>query len=327
MKPYHHLAINTCGQAIRLTVVALALCSLAPNLPAQGTNLDFQATQAAADKGDAKAQFEVARDYSKGIGVNKDRVKAAKYARQAADQGNADAEILLGSFYGRGMGVPRNMTNAIAWYRKAADQGSALAQYAMGNFYATGRGVTRDMDQAIQWYQKACAQHQAEAEDALGKIYLVPTDGYGNKYLNYPEARRLLQLAVADGSVPAMNDLGVLYDNGYGVPANAQEAVKWYQQAADYGDAKAQGNLGQLYFDGRGVPLDLVQAYKWLKLGTRQGNPMASVIFENYNTHQLLTPAQLAQAEELFQDFRVKPVPGQEATGKQAADKQTANHL
>jgi hypothetical protein len=119
-----------------------------------------------------------------------------------------------------------------------------------------------------------------------------------------------------------MNDLGVSYEHGYGVPADPKEAARWYQQAAEYGEPQAEANLGQLYFDGRGVPMDLVQAYKWLKLSTLQGNTFGSVIFGNYQTHQLLKPLQLAEAEQLVQDFRPKPAPNQE---KEAADKQTAS--
>ena len=115
--------------------MGLAIC-----VRAQDTNLDFQATQTVADKGDAQAQYKLAQCYATGKGVRRDFTKAAHYLRLAADQNNSDAELALGAFYGRGRGVPRNLKLAIQWYRKAAEQGNPLAQYAMGNFYATGRG-------------------------------------------------------------------------------------------------------------------------------------------------------------------------------------------
>src|SRR5271170_1336562 len=86
--------------AAMLAGLGLALC-----VQAQDTNFNFQATQAAADKGDAKAQYELARYYAKGMGVPKDDVKAAQYLRQSADQGYADAQVMFGSCYGRGQGV------------------------------------------------------------------------------------------------------------------------------------------------------------------------------------------------------------------------------
>ena len=45
----------------------------------------------------------------------------------------------------------------------------------------------------------------------------------------------------------AQYNLGVMYDNGDGVPQDYKEAVKWYRLAAEQGDASAQYNLGLMY--------------------------------------------------------------------------------
>jgi len=295
-------------KAGRFVASTLLLLQLATSVYAQSTNVDFQAVQAAADKGDAKGQYEVAGYYAKGgSGVQRDYAKAAQYLRQAADQGYAPAQVALGSYYGRGRGVPRNVTTAVSWYRKAADQGNALAQYAMGNFYATGRGVTNDMSEAIKWWQKAAAQKQMDAEAALGQLYLLPQARYGTNYLNYAEADRWLRQAAEQRSVRAMDNLGVAFENGFGMERDFKEAAHWYRAAADQGDALAQANLGQLYFDGRGVPFDLVQAYKWFKLSYSQGNSLGTMGFNNFQTHQLLTPKQVADAEQMVLDYHPQP--------------------
>ena len=39
------------------------------------------------------------------------------------------------------------------------------------------------------------------------------------------------------GAAYAQYNLGVMYDNGMGVPENDAEAVKWYRKAADQGNA------------------------------------------------------------------------------------------
>ena len=49
------------------------------------------------------------------------------------------------------------------------------------------------------------------------------------------------------GYADAQSNLGIMYDNGNGVPENDAEAVKWYRKAADQGNAKAQYNLGVMY--------------------------------------------------------------------------------
>ena len=55
------------------------------------------------------------------------------------------------------------------------------------------------------------------------------------------------------GSAAAQSNLGLMYKNGYGVPQDYKEAVKWYRLAAEQGYAKAQYNLGVMYDNGYGV--------------------------------------------------------------------------
>jgi len=299
------------NQGIRRTASGLLVLGLAVCARGQNTNFDFQAVQAAADVGQARAQLEVAQCYAAGRGVERNYPKAAEYLQKAAQQGDANAEVILGAFYGQGRGVPRSIAMAVHWYQKAADQGNAVGQYAMGNFYALGRGVTNDMNQAIIWWRKAADQNLADAEHALGKLYLYPAAPYGTNYLNYGEGVGLLRLAVAQGNVPAMNDLGVAYESGLGVKLDFKEAAKLYRMGAEKGDALAQANLGQLYFDGRGVPFDLEQAYKWFKLSSLQGEPLGVQGFNNFETFKLLTPKQMADAEQMVIDYKPTVAKGQ----------------
>lgn len=52
------------------------------------------------------------------------------------------------------------------------------------------------------------------------------------------------------GHSSAQLNLGVMYDNGEGVPQDDSEAAKWFRLAADQGDADAQYNLGIMYDNG-----------------------------------------------------------------------------
>ena len=61
-------------------------------------------------------------------------------------------------------------------------------------------------------------------------------------------------LAAEQGNADAQYNLGVMYDNGRGVPQDDKTAVKWYRLAAEQGDASAQSNLGVMYGTGQGVP-------------------------------------------------------------------------
>ncbi|MGC9944148.1 MAG: SEL1-like repeat protein [Verrucomicrobiota bacterium] len=296
---------NSSSRLTRRWVVSLlAFWLLTLCLQAQDTNFNFQATQAAADKGDPTAQYKLACAYYQGgKTVKKDYVLSAKYMRLAADQGYSPAQVTLGSFYGKGLGVRRSLATAISWYRKAANQGNALGEYAMGNFYLKGQGVTNDVDEAIKWWNKAAAQDEPNAQAALGQLYLVPSPTTRTNHINYPEAIRFLHLAVAHNSADAMNNLGVAYENGLGVQRDFGEAARWYRQAAERDNAQAQANLGQLYFDGRGVTNDLVQAYMWFKLSARNGSFLGSQGLGCFQNTTLLTPKQLADAEQMVLDF------------------------
>jgi uncharacterized protein YecT (DUF1311 family) len=68
------------------------------------------------------------------------------------------------------------------------------------------------------------------------------------------------------GHASAQYNLGLMYDNGRGVPEDDKTAVKWYRLAAEQGDAFAQRNLGRMYAYGQGVPQDAMTAAKWYRL-------------------------------------------------------------
>ena len=58
------------------------------------------------------------------------------------------------------------------------------------------------------------------------------------------------------GNADAQYNLGVMYENGHGVPRDDKIAVELYRFAAEQGHAKAQHNLGQMYENGQGATQD-----------------------------------------------------------------------
>ena len=61
---------------------------------------------------------------------------------------------------------------------------------------------------------------------------------------DYAAALAQWQPLAEQGIARAQNNLGVIYENGQGVPRNVVEAMKWYRRAAEQGYAGAQNNLG-----------------------------------------------------------------------------------
>ena len=87
---------------------------------------------------------------------------------------------------------------------------------------------------------------------------------------DFATALHEMQILAEQGDAAAQYNLGIMYDNGQGVPEDDVEAVKWYTLAAKQGYASAQYNLGLMYRYGEGVPQDYAEAVKWYTLAVEQ---------------------------------------------------------
>ena len=105
-------------------------------------------------------------------------------------------------------------------------------------------------------------QGDASAQYYLGVMY---DDGHGLPQ-DYKEAMRWYGKAADKGNAEAQCNLGSMYVKGHGVPQDYNKASMWYEMAAGKGNAKAQFNMGELYASGKGVPQDYVLAYMWFTL-------------------------------------------------------------
>ena len=76
--------------------------------------------------------------------------QASKY-KAAADAGDANAQYQLGICYYDGNGVVKNETMAVVWWQKAAVQGLVQAQFNLGLCYYNGIGIAQDYSKAVEW--------------------------------------------------------------------------------------------------------------------------------------------------------------------------------
>ena len=118
---------------------------------------------------------------------------------------------------------------------------------------------------------------------------------------DYAEARNWYLKAAEQGVANAQYNLGILYDNGQGVPQDYAEARSWYLKAAEQGDASAQTNLGTKYYNGEGGRQDYKVAYAWFDVAAAQGNENAK---QNLGLASAkLDPASLAEARKLSEQY------------------------
>ncbi|VAW68610.1 hypothetical protein MNBD_GAMMA09-2694 [hydrothermal vent metagenome] len=91
----------------------------------------------------------------------------------------------------------------------------------------------------------------------------------------YAGALRLYRQAAGSGYAPAQNNLGEMYERGFGVSADIDKAAQWYLIAARQGEGHAQHSLGNMLIAGRGVKQDITEGINWLKKSARAGHASA----------------------------------------------------
>ena len=228
--------------------------------------------QSAAEKGDAAAQFKLAKKYGMADGAEFNVAEFIKWFRKAANQGFPKAQAALAWAYDNAWGVEQDQSKAVEWYQKAADQGLVDAQLQVGAHYLAGTGVDQDFASAALWLGMAAQQGNAEAEFDLGRMYRTG-DGLPE---DKQEALKWLRKAADQGVAQAQLELGLLFGTAECPEEDApkedcttpdpQEAARWFRLAADQGQAEGQFMLGMAYRTGTGVPHDNIQAYKWISL-------------------------------------------------------------
>lgn len=137
-----------------------------------------------------------------------------------------------------------------------------------GQMFENGWGVDQDVERARRLYEQGARQGHLESVNSLralkNKEYKVEFD-------------RLLPLA-QQGDGEAQNRIGEMYEFGYGVERNSDQAIEWYRKAAEQSVVGAWHNLGRSYNFGTGVAQDYVEAEKWYRKAAEQGY-MESMFF------------------------------------------------
>ena len=220
----------------------------------------------------------------------------------AAEHGDVFAQYELAKRYHEGNGVEKNIHQAFNWYLKAAGHGHVEAQFITATILDKGStGIEPNSEEAYKWYSKAAAQghSQAQAEISSGRWNnLVPkiridgdnitfaeshSEHVSNKSPFTREKLEKLTTQADEGDVDAQYDLGIRYYSGDGVDKDFEQAIKWFLMAAEQDDAQAQFNLGIMYGRGEGTGKDVNKSMQWLKKAAEQGHAEAVMMFSKKN--------------------------------------------
>ncbi len=145
-----------------------------------------------------------------------------------------------------------------------------LSPISWGAEFATGQEAynSGDYQTAITEWQPLAEAGNADGQFGMGLLY---ANGFGVP-LDDDQALKWYLLAAAQSHAEAQCNIAVMYANGWGVPQSDEEAFKWYSLAADQGVTPAQIGVAKMYSGGFGVAQDRVQAHKWFTIAAELGD-------------------------------------------------------
>ena len=141
------------------------------------------------------------------------------------------------------------------------------AGVAQGDYRAAENALAAgDMARVAAELEPLVAHNDARALNLMGVLL---QNGWGVPR-DPARAAQLYARAGELGLVRALHNLGRLYRVGLGVAADSSQGARLWKTAGRQGYVPSQAALGALYHAGDGVPQDMFRAYFWWSLAARR---------------------------------------------------------
>ena len=228
--------------------------------------------------------------------------------RFAASQRFALAQYDLGFMYHKGRGVPQNYAEAMKWFASPQTKASPALRTFSGSCTRTARACRRTMPRRRSGIASLRTKGRQRPDQSRAHV----REGAGG-HAELCRSDEMVSPRRRPRRRHAQNNLGLMYENGQGVPKNYAEArsgiaslrtkaspalrisrahvregagghaeyaeaVKWFRFAADQGDASAQYALGLMYGKGQGVTQNYAEAVKWFASLRTKATPALSML-------------------------------------------------
>ena len=206
------------------------------------------AAKAAADRGNAEAQFYYGGFLLKKKGTPEEAEAAGKYLLKSAEQGYAPAQNHIGICYQSGAGgLEKNPEKALEYFRRAAEQGYAESMVHLYVIYRNREGTEQNKATALQYLRAASDADYYPACVMLGMELLQGSQASPERQ----EEGVALLLKAAEGDDPIGQLLyATCCENGFGMEKDLSDAAGWYRRAAKAGNIQANEALKRLGFPG-----------------------------------------------------------------------------
>jgi TPR repeat protein len=114
-------------------------------------------------------------------------------------------------------------------------------------------------------------------------------------------ARGWFEKAAAAGEINATRSLGIFYALGHGVPQDFNKSYQWFTLAAEKGDAESVSNIGWMYANGKGVAQDYAAARTWYERAATKGDATAMVNLGSLYAHGRGGPNDYDKAQHWYE--------------------------
>jgi len=119
-------------------------------------------------------------------------------------------------------------------------------------------------------------QPLATSGDMLAQYYLgVMYENGDGVPINLEAARRWYLSAAIQGLDVAQDRVATMYEKGIGGPQDSREALSWYKRAGEQGLSGSQNGAGVMLEQGLGAEANAIEAAKWYRLAASQGLDIA----------------------------------------------------
>ncbi|XP_073505854.1 death ligand signal enhancer isoform X2 [Phyllobates terribilis] len=175
---------------------------------------------------------------------------AFQFFRESAAAGYSKAQYNTAVCYERGQGVRKDLSKAAELYLLAARGGHQQAKYRYARYLLNVK--PEDTRSAVEMLQEAAEAGVKEAQAYLGVFYSKES------HLDPEKAAKYFWMAAENGDVQSRYNLGVCYEQGFGVAASGPEALRHFERAAKSGHGASQQKLLELQphvTEGLGSPL------------------------------------------------------------------------
>ncbi len=198
-----------------------------------------------------------------------DYEKAYSDFEKAKEAGKTEANLYLGLLYDY-YGYPQQDYGLARKYYEACGD-NPYAQICLSNLYISGQGVEKNKEKSVELVSSAI-------DSGIVEGYLIRGIAAADEN-DYVLALECFN-KVLDGTEPvflavAMNNIGIIYENGLGVEQNYAMAIGWFEESAALNNTTAMTNLGFMYGNGLGVVQDYTKALEWFEKSAALYNPNA----------------------------------------------------